>query len=213
MLCCSTGTGSPKKGGGQFYVSHRPELLDVPGEFWHDVDNNAIYLVVAGAGDKDGHSSSHANGAGRSPPPLSPPSYLVVPQVSEVFKVTGSQAAPVTNVRFTSMTLQHVAPTYMRKTTVPSGGDYAVFRGAAVHLNGTVNCSVDNNLFDRIGGNVSSESDLMEHKFVFFSLFFSYLSSFLLSSFINFLAFPPRSCCSFYTLAHTGTRTEGGLAD
>ena len=39
-----------------------------------------------------------------------------------------------------------------RAYTVPSGGDYAVHRGAAVHLNGTANSTVDHCLFDAVGG-------------------------------------------------------------
>ena len=41
----------------------------------------------------------------------------------------------------------------MQDYTVPSGGDYAVHRGGAVHLNGTANCTVDHTFFDAVGGN------------------------------------------------------------
>lgn len=158
------GTGSPTKGGGQFYVSHRKELLDVPGEFWHDVETNTMYLVIAGNDTADGAGvgvGAGADASSSSPPsPLQSvaapagPAYLVVPQVSQLFAAVGTQDTPVAGVRITSVTLQHVAPTYMHPYTVPSGGDYSVHRGGAVHLNGTVNCSFDHNLLDRIGGNV-----------------------------------------------------------
>ena len=135
------GTGGPRKGGGQFYISHRKELLDAPGEFWHDADAAVVYLVAAKSAPT---STTSARNVPRS---------LVIPTVAELFKLSGSKDNPVTNVRISALTMRQTSPTYMRKYTVPSGGDYAVYRGGAVHLNGTVNCSVDHNLMDKLGGN------------------------------------------------------------
>ena len=45
----------------------------------------------------------------------------------------------VKNVRVSSLTLRHAAPTYMANYSVGSGGDYAVHRGGAVSLIGTEN--------------------------------------------------------------------------
>lgn len=54
----------------------------------------------------------------------------------------------------------------MANYTVPSGGDYSVFRGAAVHLNQTSNCTVDHNLFDGVGGNGVSLTDFNQHTLI-----------------------------------------------
>jgi hypothetical protein len=54
----------------------------------------------------------------------------------------------------------------MSAYTVPSGGDYSVHRGAAIHLNGTEECTVDHNLFDGIGGNGVWLTDYNRHALV-----------------------------------------------
>ena len=41
----------------------------------------------------------------------------------------------------------------MEDYAVGSGGDYSVYQGGAVHLNGTANCTIDHSLFDAVGGN------------------------------------------------------------
>ena len=102
-----------------------------------------LYLAVA-AGDK-------------------PPAELVAPVVQQLFVVEGSQAAPVNNVRITGITFRHAAPTFMADQAVGSGGDYAVFLGGTVHLNGTTNCLVDHNLFDGVGGNAVWLTDYNRH--------------------------------------------------
>lgn len=127
------GTGSPSEGGGSFYFSHRKEFLDVAGEWHLDEVASTLSLAVA-AGDV-------------------PPAELVVPVVKQLIVMQGTQGAPVRNVRISQLTLRHAAPTFMDDYAVGSGGDYSVYRGGAVHLNGTVNCSVDHNLFDGVGGN------------------------------------------------------------
>jgi hypothetical protein len=136
--------------GGSFFLSHRLELLDSPRE-WHldagdSKEEGVLYVGVATGED--------------------PPSSLIAPCVEQLFVVEGSLASPVVNVRISGLTIRHAAPTYMRGYTVPSGGDYAVHRGAAVHLNGTRNCTVDHCLFDSVGGNAVWLTDYNRHAMV-----------------------------------------------
>ena len=56
-----------------------------------------------------------------------------------VFKLDGTQESPVKDVRISSLTLRHAAPTYMANYSVGSGGDYSVHRGGAVTMVGTEN--------------------------------------------------------------------------
>ena len=137
------GTGSPQVGGGTFYLSHRREFLDVAGEWYLDQGKGELSLAVPAGG--------------------TPPAELVAPVVQQLVVVEGTQAAPVDNVRLTGITFRHAAPTYMADQAVGSGGDYAVFRGGAVHLNGTTNCMVDHNLFDGVGGNGVWLTDYNRH--------------------------------------------------
>jgi hypothetical protein len=75
----------------------------------------------------------------------------------------GTQDAPVNNVRITGITFRHAAPTFMADQAVGSGGDYAVFLGGTIHLNGTTGCTVDHNLFDGVGGNGIWLTDYNRH--------------------------------------------------
>ena len=86
--------------------------------------------------------------------------------VKELFQIVGTQTEPATDIRISGLTLMHVAPTYMDDYAVGSGGDYAVYRGGAVHLNGTRNCTVDHNLFEGVGGNAVWLTDYNRHAHV-----------------------------------------------
>jgi hypothetical protein len=63
-------------------------------------------------------------------------SFRYAPQIEVLFKVDGTQASPVKDIRVSSLTLRHAAPTYMANYSVGSGGDYSVHRGGAVLLTG-----------------------------------------------------------------------------
>jgi hypothetical protein len=76
-----------------------------------------------------------------------PPAEVFAPVVPVLFNVSGTQATPTKNVRISSLTLRHAAPTYMSNYSVGSGGDYSIHRGGAVTLVGTENATVDHNLF------------------------------------------------------------------
>ena len=127
--------GNGGGGGGSFYISHRRELLDASGEWYHDSVTQTLYIATA---VDDG------------PPPSS---NLVAPVVPTLFAVEGSAGAPATGIRLSSLTFRHAAPTFMANYTVPSGGDYSAHRGGAVTLIGTENVTVDHCLFDGVGGN------------------------------------------------------------
>jgi hypothetical protein len=120
---------------GSFYLSHRRELLDSPGEWYLDEAAGVLYLgVVVGSG-----------------PPIS--ELFAGGSVNQLFRLQGSQEQPVCDVRISAITLRHSAPTYMSNHSVGSGGDYAVHRGGCITMRGTVNCTVDHSLFDGVGGN------------------------------------------------------------
>ena len=114
-------------------MSHRREFLDVAGEWYLDEAKNELLLAV--------------------PVGVKPPAALVAPVVKQIFVLEGTQSNPVRGVQISELTFRHVAPTYMEDYAVGSGGDYSVYRGGTVHLNGTQNCTVDHSLFDAVGGN------------------------------------------------------------
>lgn len=67
---------------------------------------------------------------------VSPPAALIAPVVKQLFSLEGTQAAPVSRVRLSALTFRHAAPTYMEEYAVGSGGDYSLYQGGVVHLNG-----------------------------------------------------------------------------
>lgn len=114
--------GSGGCGTGSFYLSHRKEFLDFPGEWYLDESAAKLYTVVA-TGD-------------------APPATVYAPQIEVLFQVDGTQETPVKDVRISSLTLRHAAPTYMANYSVGSGGDYSVHRAGAITLIGTENVTV-----------------------------------------------------------------------
>lgn len=87
----------------------------------------------------------------------------MVAAVDEIFRVAGTPTHPATAIRIVNLTLTQTAPTYMKPSLVPSGGDYAVRKTAAIHLNGTADCEISGNLLDRVGGNAIAPSDFNRH--------------------------------------------------
>lgn len=122
-------------GMGQFFVSHRLELLNQPNEWFYDDEEGYLYM------------GTDPNAA------VVPSQPLVGPTVQTIFSVQGTQARPVRNFRISGVIFRHVAPAFLESYSVPSGGDYSVHRGGAVLLNGTEGCVIDHNLFDGCGGN------------------------------------------------------------
>ena len=127
-----------RTGNGVMFLSHRCELLDVANE-WCVGKDGSLYLATMNN--------------------TAPPKTIIIPAVDEIFRLQGSASRPVNSTHVTNLILRHTAPTYMKPSLVPSGGDYAVRKVGAIHLNGTTNCSVAGNLLDRVGGNAVWLSD------------------------------------------------------
>lgn len=125
--------GNGGNGGGAFYLSHRRELLDNAGEWFQDTKTDTLYIGTAG-------EAPPSNG-------------LVAPVLQRLFYIEGTAVLPAKNIRLSSLVFRHAAPTFMEEYTVPSGGDYAASRTAAVTCNGTWNTTIDHSLFDAVGGN------------------------------------------------------------
>ena len=75
---------------GQFFVSHRLELLDQVGEFYHDAHGGYLYLGVT-----KGMTPPTAYGA------------LHGPTVQTIFSVQGTQAHPVKGFRVSGVVFRH----------------------------------------------------------------------------------------------------------
>ena len=121
--------------GGDFYIQGVMEELDFPGEFFFNESTKQLYIWY--------------NGTGAPPSDTS----FVVPQQKVLVNTTGTQWDPVKNVKMTNVKYTAAAPTYMERHAVPSAGDWALDRFAAIFLQGTEGVTIDNCTFERLDGN------------------------------------------------------------
>merc|ERR1719198_1632747 len=121
--------------GGDFFVQDVFEELDYPGEFFFNRSKHELYLWYNGTG---------------APPSTSS---FVVPHQKVLVNFTGTQWDPVKDITLSNVHYTATAPTYMERHGVPSAGDWALARFAAVFLQGTEGIEIENCVFDRLEGN------------------------------------------------------------
>ena len=74
--------------------------------------------------------------------------------LSTLVRLAGAAHDPVRRVSFEGLTFRHAEPTTMRQYMVPSCGDWSIFRGGAVMVDGGAEqLSFHQNVFDSLGGN------------------------------------------------------------
>jgi len=120
--------------GGQWYVSHIFDELDAPAEFFYDRTSGVLYLY---------HNSTAS--------PLDSEILAVTTKV--LLSINASQADPVRGISVKGIGFRDTAATYLDPHGVPSGGDWALQRSAAVFLQGTENVTLDSCTFVRLDGN------------------------------------------------------------
>jgi len=121
----------------QFFIENVFEELDIPGEWYFDKDEQRLYLWW--------------NATSGTPPPASVS--FVATKHKRLIEVVGTREKPVKNVVIRGMGFRDAAYTYMDEWAPPSGGDWALHRGAAVFLERTEKCTVQGNIFNRVDGN------------------------------------------------------------
>ncbi|KAJ1447220.1 pectin lyase fold/virulence factor [Pelagophyceae sp. CCMP2097] len=120
--------------GGDFFVENVLEELDHPGEFFYDSKSKKLYVAHNGTG----------------PPPTQG---VVVPKLRVLVNASGTQWGPVRGVTLKDLEFRSTRSTFMDAHAVPSAGDWALERTAAVFLQGTEKFTVDGCAFDRLDGN------------------------------------------------------------
>jgi hypothetical protein len=121
--------------GDEVYIENVWEELDAPGEWFYNATTNTLYLW---------------NNA-TAPAPPGTDVYAV--GLKHLFNVTGTQAAPVTDVSFVGVGFRDTALTYMDPHGMPSGGDWSLERSAVLFAEGTVGLAVSGCVFERVDGN------------------------------------------------------------
>ena len=117
--------------GGEWYVENIFEELDSPGEWFLDYGTHKLYLY----------------------PNSTLPTEVVGTNLNVLVSIKGSQTNPVQNIAISDITFAHTATTFLSDYEVPSGGDWAVHREAALVVEGAEGVNVSNCLFYSPGGN------------------------------------------------------------
>ena len=118
----------------QRFVENVLEELDAPKEWFLERKTSTLFFI---------------------PPPGADPRRMAFEAVTfqNLIEVRGSAAAPVRHLTFRGLFFRRAGYTCMQTDTVPSGGDWRIFRGGAVVFAGTENCAVRHCVFDGVGGN------------------------------------------------------------
>ena len=119
------------------FVENIFEELDYPTEWFYNETTQTLYFWH--------------NATAGVPPPAD--GSLVVPQTKWLFNVTGTMAAPVTDVSIVGLGMRDTAYTYMDPHSLPSGGDWSLERSAVVFVEGSERVNIEGNVFERVDGN------------------------------------------------------------
>eukprot|EP01116_Phalansterium_solitarium_P022687 TRINITY_DN7582_c0_g1_i1.p1 TRINITY_DN7582_c0_g1~~TRINITY_DN7582_c0_g1_i1.p1 ORF type:complete len:924 (-),score=219.53 TRINITY_DN7582_c0_g1_i1:171-2942(-) len=126
--------------GGRWFVENVIEELDYPREFFYDQAAQLLYFFM------NASDPTH---------PAPPPQTLSfeAPSLEVLFDVRGSQEFSAVGISFVGLTLTATAATYLAPHGVPSGGDWALERLAAIVLEGTEEVEITGCTFTRLDGN------------------------------------------------------------
>jgi len=123
--------------GSDWYISHVLEELDAPTEYYYSPSTKQLYYFP----DQNTHGA----------PPASTRFEAVVQNT--LVRAIGTQADPVKSLRVVGLGFRDTASTMLEPHGVPSGGDWALERMAAVFLEGVEAARVEKVKMWKIGGN------------------------------------------------------------
>ena len=116
------------------FVENVFEELDAPGEWYLDRVHHILYCYP-----KKGTKLSNA--------------LVEVSQLKIAIALQGTTAHPVRNVQLSGLNFVHTERSFMDTREPLVRSDWTIYRGGAVLLDGTENCSINNCTFTGLGGN------------------------------------------------------------
>ncbi|WP_235921160.1 PDZ domain-containing protein [Foetidibacter luteolus] len=116
------------------FVENIFEELDAPGEWWLDKDRHILYY----------YPPAHVK---------LPQAVVDVSQLKNSIELLGSVEKPLKNVRITNLNFIHNERSFWETKEPLLRSDWTIYRGGAILLEGTENCSITNCSFGHIGGN------------------------------------------------------------
>lgn len=108
------------------YIENALELLDAPSEWFYDPAAGTLYFFNNGTGAPTADT------------------LFEVPALLTLLRVNASQESPVRNLTISGIGFKDSAPSFMEPHAVPSGGDWALERIAALFFEGTESLVVSN---------------------------------------------------------------------
>jgi hypothetical protein len=82
-----------------------------------------------------------------------PSAEMVVPVLQTLINFKGTAKAPVVGVTIQGVNFRDAAYTFMERFGVPSGGDWSLYRGGAIFVEGTEKLTLSDGLYKRLDGN------------------------------------------------------------
>lgn len=143
--------------GQEFLIENVLEELDAPGEFFWDATTRSLTLWYNG---------SAAGGPADD-------ATVVAAQLRVLINASGSQAEPVVGIGFLGIGFRDTAPNYLGPHGMPSGGDWAVGRSAALFFQGTEGLRIDGCFFTSLDGNAVFLSGYTRNASILRSEFYS----------------------------------------
>ena len=119
------------------------EALDAPNEWFFDEAAGKL-LLIPNSTDPD---MLVAGG-----PPPSDEKYVAV-VLETLISINGTKAAPVKDITVQGITFRDAADITMEPWAVPSGGDWGLYRGGAIFIEGAEEITIQHNTFTRLDGN------------------------------------------------------------
>ena len=116
------------------FVENIFEELDAPGEWFLDHKTSTLYFYPPAGVD------------------LATATIEAV-RLKHLIEFRGTEQAPVRLVSFKGLTFRHAARTFMENKEPLVRSDWTTYRGGALFLNGTEDCTLEDCLIDQVGGN------------------------------------------------------------
>lgn len=116
------------------FVENIFEELDAPGEWFLDGKNSLLYFYPPRGLDLDA-------------------AIIEGVRLRHLIECRGTEQAPVRFLSFKGLTLRHAARTFMDNKEPLVRSDWTTYRGGALFLNGTEDCTIDDCFIDQVGGN------------------------------------------------------------
>ena len=132
---------------GKWMIENVREALDHPNEFFYDKATHKLYMIP---NVTDGSAPD-------------PEIRLVAQKLQTLISLNSTMSHPIKNVTFQGLNFRDAADTTMEPWGVPSGGDWALYRGAAVFFEGTEGCVVKHCTFKRVDNNALFVSGYNRH--------------------------------------------------